>query len=296
MASVLLTGADGFTGRYVSEALRQAGYRVFGLVRKTSRQIDHFQADLTDATALCELVGRLQPDYVVHLAALAFVAQQDVESFYRVNLFGTLNLLDALIATQAPVQKILLASSANVYGNARHSPVAEDTCPAPVNHYAMSKLAMEHMALTRLDKLPIAITRPFNYTGVGQDENFLIPKIVAHFKRREPVIRLGNIEVEREFNDVRMVAQAYLSALDKLEPGRIINLCSGVGYRLIDIINMASHKTGHALTIKIEPSLIRNNELIRLVGDPSIMKSKLDNIPRYSLEDTLQWMLDVPEQ
>ena len=189
MASVLLTGADGFTGRYVGEALRQAGYRVFGLVHKSPGQIDHFQADLTDATALRELVGRLQPDYVIHLAALAFVAQQDIERFYRVNLFGTLNLLDALIATQAPVQKVLLASSANVYGNARHSPVAETTCPAPVNHYAMSKLAMEHMALTRLDKLPIAITRPFNYTGVGQDENFLIPKIVAHFKRREPVIR-----------------------------------------------------------------------------------------------------------
>lgn len=296
MASVLLTGADGFTGRYVSEALRQAGYRVFGLVHKNPGQIDHFQADLTEPGPLHELLARLRPDYVIHLAALAFVAQQDVESFYRVNLFGTLNLLDALIATQAPVQKVLLASSANVYGNARHSPVADGTCPAPVNHYAMSKLAMEHMALTRLDKLPIAITRPFNYTGVGQDENFLIPKIVAHFKRREPVIRLGNLEVEREFNDVRMVAQAYLSALEKLEPGRIINLCSGVGHRLSDIINMVTQKTGHAIKIKIEPSLIRNNELIRLVGNPDIMKRKLDNIPTYSLEDTLQWMLDGPKQ
>jgi nucleoside-diphosphate-sugar epimerase len=128
------------------------------------------------------LVLRLQPNYVVHLAALAFVAQQDVESFYRVNLFGALNLLDALIAAQCPVRKVVVSSSANVYGNVRHSPVAEDTCPAPVNHYAMSKLAMEHMALTRLDKLPIVISRPFNYTGVGQSENFLIPKIVGYVR------------------------------------------------------------------------------------------------------------------
>jgi len=137
MASVLLTGAEGFTGRYVANALRQAGYRVLGLVRGAPVQSDHFQADLTDAEALRELVSRLQPDYVVHLAALAFVVQQDVESFYRVNLFGTLNLLDALIAARSPVRKVIVSSSANVYGNARHSPVTEDTCPAagePLRH------------------------------------------------------------------------------------------------------------------------------------------------------------------
>ena len=77
MASVLLTGAEGFTGRYVGDALRQAGYRVLGIVHKNPGQADHFQADLTDPTALRELVGRLQPDYVIHLAALAYVGQQD---------------------------------------------------------------------------------------------------------------------------------------------------------------------------------------------------------------------------
>ena len=291
MASVLLTGAEGFTGRYVGDALRQAGYRVLGLVHKNPGQADHFQADLTDATTLRELVGRLQPDYVIHLAALAFVAQQDVERFYRVNLFGTLNLLDALIATQAPVQKVLLASSANVYGNARHSPVAEATCPAPVNHYAMSKLAMEHMALTRLDKLPIAITRPFNYTGVGQDENFLIPKIVAHFKRREPVIRLGNLEVEREFNDVRMVAQAYLGLLEKLAPGEIVNICSGQGWRLLDILERLENMSGHHLEIKVDPGLVRANEVRTLIGSPLKLGAALGSLPTPSLEETLSWML-----
>lgn len=294
MASVLLTGADGFTGRYVSEALRQAGYRVFGLVRKNPGQIDHFQADLTEPGPLHELLARLQPDYVIHLAARAFVAQQDIESFYRVNLFGTLNLLDALIGTQVPVQKVLLASSANVYGNARHSPVAEATCPAPVNHYAMSKLAMEHMALTRLDKLPIAITRPFNYTGVGQDENFLIPKIVAHFRRREPVIRLGNLEVEREFNDVRMVAQAYLGLLEKLAPGEIVNICSGQGWRLLDILERLENMSGHHLDVKVDPGLVRANEVRTLVGSPLKLRAALGSLPAPSLEETLGWMLQTP--
>lgn len=290
MASVLLTGADGFTGRYVSEALRQAGYRVFGLVRKNPGQIDHFQADLTEPGPLHELLARLRPDYVIHLAAQAFVAQQDIERFYRVNLFGTLNLLDALIATQAPVQKVLLASSANVYGNAQHSPVAETTCPAPVNHYAMSKLAMEHMTLTRLDKLPIAITRPFNYTGVGQDENFLIPKIVAHFKRREPVIRLGNLEVEREFNDVRMVAQAYLGLLEKLAPGEIVNICSGQGWRLLDILERLENMSGHHLEVKVDPGLVRANEVRTLVGNPGKLQTLLGVLSEFSLQETLNWM------
>ena len=291
MASVLLTGAEGFTGRYVADALRQAGYRVLSLVRGVPTQADHFQADLTDAAALRALMLRLQPDDVVHLAALAFVARQEVESFYRVNLFGTLNLLDALVASRSPVRKVIVSSSANVYGNARHSPVAEDTCPAPVNHYAMSKLAMEHMALTRLGRLPIVITRPFNYTGVGQSENFLIPKIVAHFRRREPVIRLGNLEVEREFNDVRMVAQAYLGLLEKAAPGEIVNICSGRGWRLMDIVERLAHISGHHLDIEVDPGLIRANEVRTLVGSPAKLQATAGPLPAFTLEDTLEWML-----
>ena len=291
MVSVLLTGAEGFTGRYVSDALRQAGYRVLGLVRGVPAQADHCQVDLTDAAALRELVSRLQPDYVVHLAALAFVAQQDVESFYRVNLFGTLNLLDALIVARSPVRKVIVSSSANVYGNARHSPVAEDTCPAPVNHYAMSKLAMEHMALTRLDRLPIVITRPFNYTGVGQSENFLIPKIVAHFRRREPVIRLGNLEVEREFNDVRMVAQAYLSLLEKADAGVTVNICSGQGWRLRDVVDRLTRMSGHRIDIEIDPGLVRANEVRTLVGSPDRLQAIANPLPDFSFDATLKWLL-----
>ena len=293
MASVLLTGAEGFTGRYVSDALRQAGYRVLGLVRGVPAQADHFQVDLTDAAALRELVSRLQPDYVVHLAALAFVAQQDVESFYRVNLFGTLNLLDALIVARSPVRKVIVSSSANVYGNARHSPVAEDTCPAPVNHYAMSKLAMEHMALTRLDRLPIVITRPFNYTGVGQSENFLIPKIVTHFRRREPVIRLGNLDVEREFNDVRMVAKAYLSLLEKADAGATVNICSGQGWRLRDVVDCLTHMSGHGIDIEVDPILIRANEVRQLIGNSEKLRTLIGSPPTFSLKETLNWMLCV---
>ncbi len=287
----MLTGANGFTGCYVREALQAAGYLVAGLIQHGPAAADEAMANLTDAVALREVVARTRPDYVLHLAAIAFVEHQDAEQFYRVNLFGTLNLLDALIAEQIPVRKVVLASSANVYGNAQTSPVSEQARPAPANHYAMSKLAMEHMALTRLDKLPIAIARPFNYTGVGQSVDFLIPKIVAHFQRREPVIRLGNLEVEREFNDVRAVAQVYVALLDRLPAGEVVNICSGQGHRLLDVVDVLQALSAHRIGVEVDPDLVRANEVRRLVGDPARLHAVVGALPEFSLQQTLGWML-----
>lgn len=288
---VMLTGANGFTGRYVREALRAAGYQVVGLVQHGPTVADEAIVNLTDPATLREVVARVRPDYVLHLAAIAFVEHQDAEQFYHVNLFGTLNLLDALIAEQIAVRKVVLASSANVYGNVLASPVSEQTRPAPANHYAMSKLAMEHMALTRLDKLPVAIARPFNYTGVGQSVDFLIPKIVAHFQRGEPVIRLGNLEVEREFNDVRAVAQAYVALLDRLPAGEVVNICSGRGHRLLDVIDVLRQLSGHWIGVEVDPDLVRPSEVRRLVGDPARLHAVAGALPELSLQQTLGWML-----
>jgi nucleoside-diphosphate-sugar epimerase len=111
---------------------------------------------------------------------------------YDINFFGTLNILDALVELGQRPAKIVLASSANVYGNPPVEVIDESVCPMPVNHYAISKLAMEFMARTYFDRLNILITRPFNYTGVGQGDNFLIPKIVRHYQEGKTEIELGN--------------------------------------------------------------------------------------------------------
>ena len=290
--TVLLTGSQGFTGRYVRTALEADGFKVVGLVQSNPQGHD-VQADLLDVGSLRTAVAAVPPNFVVHLAAIAFVAHSSPEAFYQVNLFGTLNLLEALHAEKAPVEKILLSSSANVYGNPPVSKVSESVVPTPINHYAMSKLAMEHMARTWADRLPIVFTRPFNYTGVGQEGNFLIPKIVKHFSERSSMIELGNIDVEREFNDVRMVAQAYSGLMQTAPVDEVFNLCSGVGYQLTEVLRLCEELTSHTLKVAVNPALVRANELKILVGDATRLNQQLPQLPCYQLKETLTWMLGL---
>ncbi len=291
--TVLITGLHGFTGHYLGAALRARSARVVGLVQGSPRDATEATCDLTDALAVREAVARLRPTHVVHLAALSFVGHANARAFYDVNLFGTLNLLEALALLDAPPQRVLIASSANVYGTPEVEVIDETVCPAPVNHYACSKLAMEHMARTWFDRLPIVITRPFNYTGVGQDEKFLIPKIVSHFRRRAPWIELGNLDVSRDFSDVRDVVSLYTALLLDADnvSGQTFNICSVCAHALREILALAGQISGHSLEVRVNPAFVRANELPRLLGDNRKLQTYVGWKPQRALEDTLRWML-----
>lgn len=250
------------------------------------------QADLLQPEALQHEAAQVRPEAVVHLAAISFVGHTDTEAFYRVNVQGTLNLLDALATLDAKPQRVLVASSANVYGNCTQSPICETQCPAPVNHYASSKLVMEHLVRTRLEDLPVFFTRPFNYTGVGQSPSFVIPKLVQHFAARKPTIELGNLAVEREFNDVRFVCNAYLQLLEWAIPGQTYNVCTGLTYTLQQVIDMLAELTGHALQVQINPAFVRTSEIGRLCGDPAKLQTCTGALQNIDLRDTLSWMLE----
>jgi len=279
--NILLTGAAGFTGLFFKQQAEAAGHTVWPLV-----------ANLTDKAAVAAEVSQAQPNVVVHLAAISFVGHADEAAFYAVNVLGTMNLLAAVAALPLAPKKVLLASSANVYGNCDASPITEAQAPAPVNHYATSKLAMEHMALTYADRLSIVITRPFNYTGPGQAPQFLIPKLVSHFALRAQRIELGNLHVEREFNDVRMVCEAYLHLLAQGQPGQIYNVCSGQPYTLQHVINTLECITGHTMAVDVNPAFVRANEVHRLCGSPTKLQAAVGALGEWGLEDTLRWMLE----
>ncbi|WDH21136.1 GDP-mannose 4,6-dehydratase [Pseudomonas chlororaphis] len=287
----LITGIHGFTGRYMAAELRASGYNVIGLGSQPSDDTDYHQVDLADGPGLCTLLATVQPDVVVHLAALAFVGHGSADSFYRVNLIGTRNLLEAIAASGKQLDCVLLASSANVYGNVSEGLLSESTPPAPANDYAVSKLAMEYMANLWRDKLPIVIARPFNYTGVGQADNFLLPKIVSHFHRKAEMIELGNLDVWRDFSDVRALVQAYRGLIEAKPVGEIVNVSSGRAYSLREVIAMCTSITGHQIQVEVNPAFVRSNEVKTLCGDNSKLRSLIGDWHTPSLDETLSWML-----
>jgi nucleoside-diphosphate-sugar epimerase len=290
LPKVLVTGSRGFTGSHLCPLLRQRGYAVVGLVNGAASNPDEVACDITDPDTVARTMAAVRPDYLVHLAAISFVAHAHHEAMYRVNLFGTLNLLQGLKSAGIMPRKVLIASSANVYGNPPVERIDEALCPAPVNHYANSKLAMEHMVGTWFDQLPIIVTRPFNYTGPGQDERFLIPKIVAHFRAGKPRIELGNLDVVRDFSDVRDVAEAYARLLAVERQSETVNVCSGEGTALSDVLDIMNRLAGYRIETVVNPDFVRQNEIKRLVGDNRKLKSFIDFVPTLPVSETLKSM------
>lgn len=291
----LITGISGFTGHYVAGELAAAGYEVHGLGSHTvSGEFPCRAVDLLDEKALQDYLEELRADVVVHLAAIAFVGHGRAEDFYRVNLLGTRNLLAALSTLDAAPRCVLLASSANVYGNSTEGVLSEAAPAKPANDYAVSKLAMEYMARLWLPKLPVVLVRPFNYTGVGQSENFLLPKIVSHFRRGAAAIELGNLDISRDFSDVRAVASAYRQLIEQAPVGQIVNVCSGRAHSLRDVVAMAEAISGRKISVTVNPAFVRANEVRTLCGDPGRLKTLIPQWRTPPLEETLRWMLEAP--
>lgn len=291
--TALITGITGFTGPYVAEQLKSQGYDVVGLSNSGSSN-GNLKVDLKDKAALADAVASVDPDVVVHLAAIAFVAHADDAALYEANVVGTSNLLAAISELKSLPSRVLLASSANVYGNGdgSQSVLSESSAFLPANHYAISKMAMEYAAKLWLPKLPIVFSRPFNYTGVNQSQQFLVPKIVDHFSRGARSIELGNINVYRDFSDVRDVAKAYGALLEHSVVGEVYNVCSGVEHSLSQVIEMLSALAGYNIEVNVNPAFVRANEVVHLLGS----RAKLDQIQTLpkpiALQDTLSWMMD----
>lgn len=286
----LITGLNGFTGNYMARELVDAGYEVHGLELPEATTAGRQSVDLCDLEAVKQAVQTIRPNVVVHLAAIAFVAHGNAENFYRVNLIGTRNLLEALSEVSDGLDCVLLASSANIYGNRTEGILTEESLPEPANDYAVSKLAMENMARLWMDRLPIVIARPFNYTGVGQSENFLIPKIVSHFRRKAPRIELGNLDVWRDFNDVRAICKAYAGLLAKRPIGEVFNVCSGVGTSLREVISTMESLAGYHIELSVNPAFVRPNEVKVLTGSAQRLSSLIPSWQQIPLEETLRWM------
>lgn len=290
---VLITGIDSFTGYHLKMHLKKQGYHVYGTVFSNGNGVETFTCNITNKENCLHVMHKIQPNFLIHLAGISYVGYDDVEAFYKVNILGTQNILDALCASKCNIQKVILASSATVYGDQGCEELDELMCPKPANHYGISKLAMEHMARGYFTKLPIIIVRPFNYTGIGQPEHFLVPKIVSHFKRKEQTIELGNLHVAREFNDVVFTCKVYEKLLENTSNSDIVNLCSGKAISLMEIISLMSTITGYNIEVKVNPSFVREHEIKRLVGSTQKLEKTIGYIHPIEIEETLRKMYEA---
>lgn len=275
---VAITGAAGFTGRPLIHHLTARGDDPVALT-----------ADVTVPDEVTREIAEVRPDAVIHLAAKAFVLSDDVGAFYTVNQIGTVHLLDAIAAAR-PGITVLLASSAQVYGAQATGLIGEDAALAPSNHYAVSKAAMEMAAALYRDRVRLVVARPFNYTGVGQQDRYLVPKIVSHFARRAERIELGNLDVRRDFGDVRAVVAAYADLLGA-EPG-IYNVSSGELHSVRDILDILTRLTGHRPAIKVNPAFVRPDDVPVLGGRNDRLRAVLPGWRPRPIDETLAWMLD----
>lgn len=290
MEKVLITGIDSFTGFYLSSYLEQTGYDVYGtsLFEACSKK---YKCDITLKEDIIKVLQEVKPEYMIHLSGISFTAHGEMEDFYKVNTIGTTNILDAFLELGLSPKKVVLASSATVYGNQGLEVLDESLCPKPANHYGASKYAMESLARGYFEKLPIIITRPFNYTGIGQPEHFLIPKIVKHFREKSSTIELGNIDVSREFNDVGYVCEIYQRLLECEAHSEVVNLCSSRGVKLLDVISMMNEIAGYEIEVKINPAFVRKDEIQSLTGSTKKLFEMIGEVEQKEFKETLVGIL-----
>ena len=278
---VIVTGARGFTGKYVIQVLRKYNYIPYNL-----------DANLINYKQVYKELDKIKPNNIIHLAGISYTQHKDISKIYQSNLYGTINLLEAIKNLNLPLNSMLIASTGSCYKNNSNTLMNEDSIIEPKNHYSVSKIAMEFAANLYANIIPLIIVRPFNYTGVGQDPLNLVPKIVEAFKKKDTELSLGNINISREFNDVRSIACLYVELIKNIKTHPTpINICSGKAVSISKIIELCSRITNHKIQIKKDIRFVRKNDPKEIVGDTRILKSLIPNLDFHSIEDTLFWML-----
>jgi len=286
---VLITGIDSFTGNHLVSYLETCGYKVYGtsLFNESNRV---FKCDITNKENILSIFKNFQPDYIIHLSGISFAAHGKMEDFYNVNTIGTINILESLVELNINPKKIVLASSATVYGNQGLEVLDESLCPIPANHYGASKYTMECLTKNYFNKLNIIITRPFNYTGVGQADHFLIPKIVSHYKNNKKQIELGNIDVSREFNDIEYVCIVYEKLLISKASSEVVNICSNRVIKLVEILEIMNKIAGYEIDVQVNPEFVRKDDIKSLSGSTDKLFSLIGKIEQKSFSELLSAM------
>jgi GDP-4-dehydro-6-deoxy-D-mannose reductase len=308
MKSVLVTGAGGFVGRWLVRDLLEHGYAVTGALQQGSEPpsslngqeragVRWIPLELLDSGSVRRVLG--EPfDHIVHLAAVSSGAdaRQHPGNAWAVNAAGTARVLEVAAqqrhaGTADP--SILLASTAEVYGAAASRPLVETDPVRPCSPYAASKAGAELAAMETSGRtgLRIIVARPFQQTGPGQDERFVVPALARRLKGARlagaRVIKVGNLQPVRDFLDVRDVCVALVALMERGRPGEVYNIATGQGIRLEELFGRIARVVGVDAITEVDPELMRPADIPYLVGDASKLRMEMGWAPRIPLEQTI---------
>lgn len=302
MSKYLITGVMGFVGRYFVEYLWQnePDAKIYGIdiAPKCDMNIKYRTLNLIDAKQVDTIVRALKPDYIVHLAAMSSVAQswKEPANCFMNNMSAFLNLAEAVCNNKLKT-RILSVGSSEEYGF-YDKPMTEDLNLHPKSPYSVARLSQEYMSKLYVDNfdMDIVMTRSFNHIGPRQNTRFVIPSFIEQLVniadgKSENKMMVGNIDVARDFTDVRDVVDAYYRIIKNAPNRSVYNVCSGRGVKLRDIIDTTSKNLGIKPNIVIDPSRVRANEIPSVVGDNTKLKTELGWKQKYNLQQTVSDMI-----
>lgn len=312
MIRVLITGITGFAGSHLADYLNlKAGVKIYGIKRWRSRteniehligKIEFYECDLRDASSVRDLIDMLKPDMIFHLAAQSFVPTSwsaPAESL-DTNIMGELNLFEAVRRSKID-PLIQIAGSSEEYGAVQEDeiPIKETTPLRPLSPYAVSKVGQDMLAYQYFKSYGMRIvrTRGFNHTGPRRPSVFVCSEFAKQIVDiengvQEPVIEVGNLEAIRDFTDVRDMVKGYWLALEKGIPGEVYNICSGIGWKIGDMLSTLISLGRVKVEVRIDKQKLRPSDLPCLIGNATKFKTTTGWKPEIPFEETLQNLLD----
>jgi len=299
----LITGCHGFVGKYMIDYIKngESDSEIFGLdiIDKPDDLLNlsqYYKVNLLEKDKIQEILSAIQPDYIIHLASFSSVGYSwnfPKESFINnTNIF--LNLIET-IRTLIPKCKILSIGSSEEYGNVSNDniPITE-SCPLnPISPYAVARVSQEHLSMVYFKgyNINIVCTRSFNHIGPGQSDKFVISSIIKKMceikKFNKNELWVGNIDIIRDFLDVRDVVRAYYLLLKNGKSGEVYNICSGKGYSIRQIIDFVKEILNINFEIKVDPNILRPTENKIVIGSNEKINKEIGWIPTYNIETTL---------
>lgn len=299
MRRILITGITGFVGRYLHTLFKEDNKIVYGIDRKKSNKKNIFSCDIRDKKILFEIINKIKPDTVFHLAAQSSVKKswENPELTRQINVFGTKNLLDSIFEAGLDT-RILIVSSGDIYGAVKEVPTTETTSPNPNNPYSKSKREVEKISLQYFKnfKLDVMISRTFSHTGPGQTPAFVcsgFAKQIAEIEKgKSKSIKVGNLDARRDFTDVRDIIRAYVLAIEKCKPGEIYNICSSKAVSIKYILDTLIKFSDAKIYVEKDLGRLRPEDVPVVLGGNTKFVKETGWEPKIPIENTLKDLLN----